>query len=68
MMRLTKLWTMSLQRGPGSSTAISFTAVLCTLGSSNPVSSTIKFLDSMQNYKNNTFTCLPNNRELLDSL
>ena len=34
--------------GPGSSTAIS-----STLGLSNPVSSTIKFLISLQNYKNN---------------
>ena len=35
-------------------TAISPTAVLSTLGLPNPVS-------SMQLYKNNTFTCLPNN-------
>ena len=61
MMRLTKLWTMSLGCGPGSSTDISSTAVSSTLGSSTPVSSTIKFFDSMQKYKNNTFTCLPKN-------
>ena len=54
MMRLTKLRTMSLGSGPGSFTAILSTAVLSTLGSPNPVS-------SMQQYKNNTFTCLPNN-------
>ena len=61
MMMLTKLRTMSLGSGPGSSTAISSTAVLSTLDLPNPVS-------SMQQYKNNTFTCLPNNQELLDSL
>ena len=33
------------QYGPGSSTAISSTAVLSTLNSSNPVSSTNKYLD-----------------------
>ena len=33
--------------GPGSSTAVSSTAVSSTLGSSNPVSSTIKFLISL---------------------
>ena len=32
--------------GPGLSTAISSTAVSSTLGSSNPVSSTNKYLDS----------------------
>ena len=41
MMRLTKLWTMSLGCGPGSSTAISSTAVSSTLGSSTAVSSTL---------------------------
>ena len=54
MMRLTKLRTMSLGSGPCSSTAISSTAVLSTLDLPNPVS-------SMQQYKNNIFTCLPNN-------
>ena len=39
--------------GPGLSTAILSTAVSCTLVSSNPV--------SMLKYKNNVFTCLPNN-------
>ena len=42
--------------GPSSSTAVSSTLVL-----SNPVSSTIRFFDFMQKYKNNVFTCLPNN-------
>ena len=54
MIKLTKLQTMSLGPGPGSSTAISSTAVLSTLDLPNPVS-------SMQQYKNNTFTYLPNN-------
>ena len=39
--------------GPGSSTAISSTAVSSILVSSNPISSTIKFFDSMQKYENN---------------
>ena len=38
-LRLTKLRTISLESGPGSSTAISSTAVLSTLGLPNPVSS-----------------------------
>ena len=54
MMRLTKLRTMSLGSGPGLSTAISSTAASSTLDLPNPVS-------SMQQYKNNTFTCLLNN-------
>ena len=37
--------TLYLWFGPGLSTAISSTAVLSTLGSSNPVSSTNKYLD-----------------------
>ena len=50
--------------GPGSSTAINFRLLpfrLKFIGSSNRVSSTIKFFDSMQKYKNNILTCLPNN-------
>ena len=44
MMKLTKLRTMFLGSDPGSSTAISSTAVLSTLSLPNPVS-------SMQQYK-----------------
>ena len=49
--------------GPASSTAILSTTVTSTLGSSNPVSSTNKFLIGLFDHfcQEYIFTCLPNN-------